>query len=110
MESIPESGLTNSAKDFANGQINSFIENVEDLTHALRDVDTPEIARVKAKVKIALAAAKSALADGAAQVRDQARQVTRTTDTYVRDNPWQVVGIAAVVGIALGVLMTRRSD
>jgi ElaB/YqjD/DUF883 family membrane-anchored ribosome-binding protein len=110
MESTSDTGLARSASDYANGQINSFIENVEDLTHALRDVDTPEIARVKAKVKIALAAAKSALADGAAQVRDQARQVTRTTDTYVRDNPWQVVGIAAVIGIAVGILASRSRD
>jgi ElaB/YqjD/DUF883 family membrane-anchored ribosome-binding protein len=28
----------------------------------------------------------------------------------VRDNPWQVVGIAAVVGIVLGVMMTRSSS
>ena len=70
----------------------------------------PEIARVRAKVKMALAAAKSALSDSAAQVRGQARQVTKTTDNYVRDNPWQVVGIAAAVGIVLGMIMTRRSD
>ena len=44
------------------------------------------------------------------RLRGQARQLTRTTDTYVRDNPWQVVGIAAVVGVVLGVLMSRRSD
>ena len=73
-------------------------------------VETPEIARVRAKVKIALAAARSALSDGAQQVRGQAQQVTRTTDSYVRDNPWQVVGIAAVVGIVLGVMMTRSSS
>jgi ElaB/YqjD/DUF883 family membrane-anchored ribosome-binding protein len=59
---------------------------------------------------MALAAAKSALSDGAAQVRGQAKQVTKTTDSYVRENPWQVVGIAAAVGIALGIMMTRRSD
>jgi ElaB/YqjD/DUF883 family membrane-anchored ribosome-binding protein len=110
MESTLDSGNARSVKDFANGQINAFIENVEDLTHALKDVDTPEIARVKAKVKIALAAAKSALADGAAQVRSQARQVTKTTDTYVRDNPWQVVGIAAVIGLTIGILASRRSE
>src|ERR1700675_192114 len=110
MESLLDNSQARSARDFANGQINSFIENVEDLTHALRDVDTPEIARVKAKVKIALAAAKSALADGAEQVRNQARQVTKTTDTYVRDNPWQVVGIAALIGIVVGIIATRRSD
>jgi ElaB/YqjD/DUF883 family membrane-anchored ribosome-binding protein len=110
MESLLDNSNVRDAKDYANGQINSFIENVEDLTHALKDVDTPEIARVKAKVKIALAAAKSALSDGASQVRSQARQVSKTTDTYVRDNPWQVVGIAALIGMAVGILATRRSD
>ena len=57
MESTVDNGQVRSAKEFANGEINSFIENVQDLTDALRDVETPEIARVKAKVKIALAAA-----------------------------------------------------
>jgi ElaB/YqjD/DUF883 family membrane-anchored ribosome-binding protein len=110
MESTLDNSHVRSAKDFANGKINAFIENVEDLTHALRDVETPEIARVKAKVKIALAAAKSALSDSAAQVRSQAREVSKNTDIYVRDNPWQVIGIAAMIGIAVGILASRRSD
>jgi ElaB protein len=110
MESLLDTSQARNAKDYANGQINSFIENVEDLTHALKDIDTPELARVKAKVKMALAAAKSALADGAEQVRTQARQVSKNTDTYVRDNPWQVVGIAALIGLAVGILTARRSD
>lgn len=110
MESIMDDKDMRNTKDYANGRINSFIENVEDLTHALKDVDTPEIARVKAKVKMAMAAAKSALSDGATQVRTQARQVSKTTDAYVRDNPWQVVGVAALIGLAVGIFATRRSD
>ena len=98
------------AADYANGQINSFLENVEDLTTALKDVDTPDIARVKAKVKIALAAAKSAVADTATQLRGHAGKVGKRTDDFVRDNPWQVIGIAAVVGLAVGILASRRYD
>jgi ElaB/YqjD/DUF883 family membrane-anchored ribosome-binding protein len=98
------------AKKNANASLNDFLDNVDDLTQAIKDVETPDIARVRAKVKMALSAAKSALADSASQVRGQARQIGKTTDTYVRDNPWQVVGIAAVVGVVLGVLMSRRSD
>jgi ElaB/YqjD/DUF883 family membrane-anchored ribosome-binding protein len=90
--------------------IDEFLDNVDDLTKAIKDIEAPEIARVRAKVKMAMSAAKSALKDGAAQVRGQARLVTRSTDGYVRDNPWQVVGIAAAVGIAVGMLLTRRSD
>jgi ElaB/YqjD/DUF883 family membrane-anchored ribosome-binding protein len=110
MESLLDNSKIRDAKEFANGQINTFIENVEDLTDALKNVDTPEIARVKAKVKIALAAAKSALSDSAAQVRDQARQASKTTDAYVRENPWQVVGVAALIGVAVGIMVARRGD
>jgi len=110
MEAHLDNSSVRKVKKMANASINDFLDNVDDLTKAIKDVEAPEIARVRAKVKMALAAAKSALSDGAAQVRGQARQVSRNTDSYVRDNPWQVVGIAAVVGIALGVLMTRRSD
>jgi ElaB/YqjD/DUF883 family membrane-anchored ribosome-binding protein len=109
MEAVDNSSVRK-VKKMANASINDFLDNVDDLTKAIKDVDSPEIAKVRAKVKMALAAAKSALSDGAAQVRGQARQVTKTTDSYVRDNPWQVVGIAAVIGIALGIMMTRRSD
>lgn len=96
--------------DYANGQINSFLNNVEDLTKALKDVDTPDIARVRTKVKIALAAAQSALTDGASQLRGQAQIVGKRTDGYVRENPWQVVGIAAAIGLVIGLMAFRGSD
>ena len=94
--------------DFANGQVNSFLESVDDLTKALKDIETPDIARVRAKVKIALVAAKSAVSDTASQLRSQAFEVSKRTDTFVRDNPWQVIGLAAVVGLAVGMLASRR--
>jgi len=100
----------NDVKKTANGNMREFLDDVEDLTRAIKSVETPDVARVRAKVRIALAAARSALSDSASQVRDQARQVSRRTDGYVRDNPWQVVGVAAVVGVVLGMLMTRRAD
>ena len=104
------SATAHDASEYANGQINSFLQNVEDLTKALKDVETPDIARVKAKVKIALAAAKSAVSDTATHLRGHAQQVGKRTDGYVRDNPWQVIGIAAIVGLAVGILASRRSD
>ena len=108
MESV--SNTARGVGEYANGQVRNFLDNVEDLTKALKDVDTPDVARVRAKVKIALAAAKSAVADTASQLRDQAQQVGRQTDTYVRDNPWQVIGIAALVGLAVGIFASRRYD
>ena len=41
-------------------------------------------------------------------VTERTRECVRSTDLYVRDNPWQAVGIAAGVGVILGLLMARR--
>lgn len=109
MESPLDSSTARSISDYANGQVNNFLETVEDLTKALKDIETPDIARVRAKVKIALVSAKSAVADTARQIRDQAKQAGKRTDGYVRENPWQVIGIAAVVGLTVGILASRRS-
>jgi len=89
MESVPGAQAAHKVGEFANGQVNSFLDSVEDLTNALKDVESPEIARVRAKVKLALAAAKSAASDTVAQLRTRAEDMGQRTDTFVRDNPWQ---------------------
>ena len=109
MESVPGAQAARKIGEFANGQVDNFLSSVEDLTNALKDIESPDIARVRAKVKLALVAAKSAVSDTASQIRTQAEQVGRRTDTFVRDNPWQVIGVAAVVGLAVGILASRRS-
>jgi ElaB/YqjD/DUF883 family membrane-anchored ribosome-binding protein len=109
MEPVPGAQAARKVGEFANGQVNSFLDSVEDLTNALKDIDSPDIARVRAKVKLALVAAKSAASDTVSQIRTQAQQAGRRTDTFVRENPWPVIGFAAVVGLAVGILASRRS-
>jgi ElaB/YqjD/DUF883 family membrane-anchored ribosome-binding protein len=106
-----ESAANSTAKPghIANGPVNNFIDSVEDLMSALKDIESPDIARVRAKVRLALVAAQSAAADTAAQIGSGARQIGQRTDGFVRDNPWQVIGIAAVVGFAVGMLARRSS-
>jgi len=110
MESVSDSPAVNKVAAFANGQVNDFLENVENLVKALKDVESPETAKLRAKVKIALAAAKSAASDAASQFRSRALQVGNRSDGYIRDNPWQVIGIAAVIGLAVGLAVGRRSQ
>jgi ElaB protein len=96
--------------NFARSQVNNFLESVEELTRSLKDIDAPEIARLRAKVKIALLAARGAAEDTAVQLRAQVQQVSQRTDSFVRANPWQVVGIAALVGLAVGIFASRPRD
>ena len=39
---------------------------------------------------------------------DQAKEAARAADEYVREHPWGAVGIAAVAGLLLGVMISRR--
>jgi ElaB/YqjD/DUF883 family membrane-anchored ribosome-binding protein len=110
MDPLAASHAARQVGDSADAEVNNFLNSVEDLTNALKDIDSPEIVRVRTKVKLALVAARSAASDTASQIRIQAEQVGRRTDTFVRDNPWQVIGIAALVGLAVGILAPRRSE
>jgi ElaB/YqjD/DUF883 family membrane-anchored ribosome-binding protein len=51
---------------------------------------------------------RAALADVQAVVSERSRECMQQTDMFVRDNPWQAVGIAAGIGMVLGLLMARR--
>ncbi len=39
---------------------------------------------------------------------DRARAAGRVADDYVSDNPWRMVGVAAALGLLVGVLVGRR--
>jgi ElaB/YqjD/DUF883 family membrane-anchored ribosome-binding protein len=62
----------------------------------------------RAKMQESLESAKLQLGPLGEEAAEQARAAVRVTDDYVRENPWQAVGIAALVGIALGLLVSRR--
>ena len=43
-----------------------------------------------------------------AEAEEMLKRAARVTDDYVHDNPWQAIGIAAAVGVLVGLLMNRR--
>jgi ElaB protein len=97
-----------------NGQLNEqfreLFDGVEDLIKRVSEVQSPEIQKIRAKARVALMMAKSALADGATHVGNRARNAAGTTDDYVREYPWYALGAGALVGFALGVLVSRARD
>jgi ElaB/YqjD/DUF883 family membrane-anchored ribosome-binding protein len=99
----------NDMKETASSEIKSLIADVEDLMARIADLKDADVERVRNKVQRAVDATKQSLADGADAIRQRAQDVASTADDYVRDRPWQAVGIAALVGAVVGILATRRS-
>lgn len=96
-------------KNAASGEIQNLIRDVEDLIGRVADIKDPDIARLRDKVEGALAGAKDAIGMGTQSVRRRVREAVGTTDDLVRDNPWGAVGTAALIGLAVGFLVSRRS-
>jgi ElaB/YqjD/DUF883 family membrane-anchored ribosome-binding protein len=96
-------------QNVAASELKNLIADVEDLVARIGNVKDADVSRVRGKVENALAAAKQSLADGTDRARRQVRQVASTADQYVHDSPWQALGIAALAGVAVGYLLSRRS-
>ena len=96
------------ARVAANQEVHKLIADVEDLVRRVGDAADPELARLRAKVESTVATTKRAISDGTEQVQRQAKEAVEAGDRYVRDLPWDAIGIAAVVGLAIGFLVGRR--
>ena len=96
-------------KAAASSEIRNLIADVEELMARIVDLKDADVVRVRSKVQRAVDATKQSLAEGAETIRQHAQDVASTADDYVRDRPWQAVGIAALVGAVVGILATRRS-
>ena len=85
-----------------------LVADVEDLIKKIADVSDVEIARVRERLKKTLSAAKESAALGARAARTYTREASVATGEYVRQRPWTAVGVAAAVGILIGVVASRR--
>jgi ElaB/YqjD/DUF883 family membrane-anchored ribosome-binding protein len=66
------------------------------------------LAAVRARVEDSLAVAKSKMLDAEEELLVKTKIAAKATDEYVHDHPWNAVGIAAGVGLLLGLLISRR--
>ena len=85
------------------------VADAEGLLKAVRDVPGEKADAMRASVEARLGAAKErlrAIQDGAVEKTSAA---ARAADTYVHENPWPLIGAAAIVGFVVG-LWVRDPD
>jgi ElaB/YqjD/DUF883 family membrane-anchored ribosome-binding protein len=84
--------------------LTAVIRDAEGLLKATASQTGEKVAEVRARAEETVRQAKARLSG----FEDQAREAAGEADKFVRGNPWQAVGIAAAVGLVLGVLISRR--
>jgi ElaB/YqjD/DUF883 family membrane-anchored ribosome-binding protein len=67
-----------------------------------------QAAALQAEIEAKLLAAKLQFQQLEGRAAESAKAVQVAANTYVHENPWQSIGIAAAIGFLAGVLITRR--
>ena len=90
--------------------LQAVIRDSDALLKASASYAGDKIDQAKTQASETLAAAKERLADVQQGIVGQTREYAQRGDEYVRENPWQSVGFAALAGFVVGALLLRSRD
>jgi ElaB/YqjD/DUF883 family membrane-anchored ribosome-binding protein len=88
--------------------LQNVVADTQELLKTMENEGGAQFDAVRARAKTTIDNARKTLVDLQKNVKEGAAIAVKTTDGYVRDNPWQAVGISAAVGVVLGLLISRR--
>jgi ElaB/YqjD/DUF883 family membrane-anchored ribosome-binding protein len=86
----------------------AVMRDAEALIKASADQGGEKVTEARTKIRESLETAKARLQDAERAALRHGEDAVIATEDYMKRNPWQSVGIAAGVGLVLGVLLARR--
>ncbi|VVE04200.1 membrane protein [Pandoraea capi] len=88
--------------------IKSVLADAEDLLKQAANTTGERASELSDRALTLLKQAKEKASDVQVVVVEKSKQAARATDDYVHDHPWQAVGIAAGIGVVIGLLLNRK--
>ena len=100
--------LSNNSKQKLVSDMKVVVSDAEEILRATAGVAGEKMVDLRERIGERLRDAKLRIADAEAALVDKTKAAARATDDFVNDNPWQAVGIAASIGVLLGIIIGRR--
>ena len=89
--------------------LKTVVKDAEDLLKATAGIAGEKVAAARERAEASVRGARERLASAQEDVIERTREAAENADEYVHRNPWQAVGIAALVGLILGLIASRRT-
>ena len=102
------SQLSTDSKQKLVSDMKVVVSHAEELLRATAGVADEKMNDLRERIGQSLRDAKLRLADAEGALVDKTKAAARATDDFVHENPWRAVGVAAVVGLLLGAIISRR--
>jgi ElaB/YqjD/DUF883 family membrane-anchored ribosome-binding protein len=84
------------------------VNDAEELLKATAHQTGDKITEVRAKAEESLKTAKIRIAEEGKEIIEKAKSAAKSTDEFVHAHPWKAVGVGALAGFVIGILITRR--
>mgnify|MGYP001001552712 FL=1 len=94
--------------DHLRAELKSLADTLEEVLSSSGDKSKEELTKLRSKAERALKESRYRLTETGDVIARQTREAASRADDYVKENPWNGVGIVAAVGVVMGVLLTRR--
>jgi ElaB/YqjD/DUF883 family membrane-anchored ribosome-binding protein len=88
--------------------LKAVVNDAEALLKATAHQTGDKITEVRAKAEESLKTAKIRIAEEGKEIIEKAKSAAKSTDEFVHAHPWKAVGVGALAGFVIGILITRR--
>lgn len=89
-------------------EFKSLMADAEALIKATEDHPGEAIGSIRNKALETLACAKESLSAAEDKLLDKAKIAAEGADNFVHRNPWEAIGVAASLGLLIGLFIGRR--
>ncbi len=97
-----------SSKERLASDLKNLVADAEELLKATASQAGDKIGVARQKIEQSLIEGKKALADAEKTIVEKSKEAAEIADDYVRENPWSAIGIAAGIGLVLGLLIRGK--
>lgn len=105
---MSHSKSTAASRDKLLEDFNQVVADTEELLKSMATAGGEKANALRASVEESLEVTKERLRELQQAAMDKTAAAARATDDYVHENPWPAIGVAAGIGVLIGLLLSRR--
>lgn len=102
------SEMTTAQKDKLMSDLSLVVADAEELLKLTAGQAGDKATELRRRMQARMEQARSELAQLQDAAVARAKEAGKAADAYVHESPWAAIGVAAGVGVVLGILLARR--
>lgn len=107
-QSMPAEKTQEAPQDALQVELQALIGDAEKLLQHAADMAGDQADELRKHIQLNLQRARETLGSSEEVIRQRAEDIQQVSETYIKNNPLQALGIAAGVGLLIGLLLGNR--